>query len=220
MENIDKIIAIVKEELSSSSHDIEHTFRVRSTALKIASHTECADTKIVELAAVLHDIARVKEDTDATRTIDHALLGAEMAREILKKFGYSKEIIDGVCHCISTHRYRGNNLPQTIEAKILSDADKLDAIGAIGVARAFMIAGEYGEPLFKEIDQNKNNLDNIKNGRIKNFGEHSPNIEYEVKLKKIPARLYTDFAKQIAQNRIKFMDEFFTKLNREVEGEE
>ncbi len=222
MENIDKIIAIVKKELSSSSHDIEHTLRVRNTALKIAAHTVGADKTIVELASILHDIARVKEDTDPVRTIDHAVLGAEMASAILKQFGYSSEIIEGVSNCISTHRYRGNNLPKTIEAKILSDADKLDAIGAIGVARAFMIAGEYGEPLFKEIndDSNYDYSNKLENGRIENFGEHSPNIEYEVKLKKIPERLYTDFAKQMVQSRIKYMDGFFSKLEMEVKGEE
>jgi uncharacterized protein len=225
MEKIDDIIQVVKTELASASHDIEHTFRVRKTALKIAEHTENVNKTVLELACILHDIARVREDTDKTHSIDHAILGAEMARNILKDYGYPAEVIEAVSHCISTHRYRGNNLPRTIEAKILSDADKLDAIGAVGVARAFMIAGEYGEPLYKAFNhtyelQANTISDKGKNKRIKNFGEHSPNIEYEVKLKRIPERLYTDFAKQIAKKRIEFMDGFFLELETEVSGEE
>ncbi|MGB9694822.1 MAG: HD domain-containing protein [Caldisericaceae bacterium] len=223
MEKIDEIIEIVKAELASSSHDIEHTFRVRKTALKIAEHTENVNTTVVELACILHDIARVREDTDKTHSIDHAILGAEMAKSILKQFDYPDAVIEAVSHCISSHRYRGDNQPKTMEAKILSDADKLDAIGAIGVGRAFMIAGEYGEPLYKPFekdDETHKDHNSPKNGRIKNFHDHSPNIEYEVKLKKIPERLFTDFAKKMAEERIKFMDNFFAKLQREVEGEE
>jgi uncharacterized protein len=219
MENIIYIKEILQKELSSSSHDLEHTMRVYTLALKIAGTLKGVNIEVIQLAALLHDIARVREDTDETHNIDHAIMGAEMASKILKEIGYEDRLIDHVAHCIRAHRFRGGEEPKTIEAKILSDADKLDAIGAIGVARAFMIAGEYGEPLYKEFDSNQYRDNSSKSGKIKNFKAHSPNIEFEMKLKLIPSRLYTDEAKRIAEERVKVMENFFNRLERDVRGE-
>jgi uncharacterized protein len=219
MEKISYIRESVERELSSSSHDFEHTIRVYNLALKIASTIKGVDLEVLELASLLHDIARVKEDTDKSGAINHAILGAEMASDILRTLGYSEELMNKVSHCIRTHRFRGNEVPQTIEAKILSDADKLDAIGAIGVGRAFMIAGEYGEPLYKTFDYEQYDTNTLNNGRIKEFREHSPNIEFDIKLKRIPDRLYTEEAKKIANGRIKIMENFFERLEKEIRGE-
>ena len=220
MEKMAYIKKTLEKELSSSSHNLEHTMRVHNLALKIASTIEGVDLEVLELASLLHDIARVKEDTNETNDIDHAILGAGMASDILRTLGYSEELIKKVSHCIRTHRFRGNELPETIEAKILSDADKLDAIGAVGVGRAFMIAGEYGEPLYKEFNLNEYGMNTLKNGKIKNFRDHSPNIEFEIKLRHIPERLYTDEAKRIAEERVRVMEDFFNRLEHEVRGEE
>ena len=210
----ERLIKIVQQELNSSSHDFDHTMRVFKLALKIAAHYKDVNTDVLEAACILHDIARVKEDTDPTRTIDHAELGAEMSKTILKDMGYDDEFIENVASAIRSHRFRGKYKPETIEAKILSDADKLDAIGAIGIGRAFMIAGEYGEKLYIDIDEEV-----VRDAeRIKDFNEHSPNLEYLVKLRKIEERLYTDEAKRIAKERIQFMDEFFDRLRKEVRG--
>ncbi len=222
--NIQKVISRVKSELSSSAHDLEHTFRVLKLARRIASHESGVDIEVIELAAILHDIARVKEDNDITGKIDHAILGSEMSKEILEELGYPDETVKKVCDAIKTHRFRGKNIPETIEAKILFDADKLDAIGAVGIARAYMIAGEMGEPLYREIHdletyKKENLVDGELTGRIKDISRHSVNIEYETKFKKIPERLFTDTAKKIAKERLKFMDKFFEQLRREVEGE-
>ncbi|BAL80826.1 HD domain-containing protein [Caldisericum exile] len=209
------LIEIVKKELNSSSHDFDHTLRVLNLALKIVEHYPEVDLEVLKVSCILHDIARVREDADPTHTIDHAELGAEMSKEILKSLGYKDDFISKVSHAIRAHRFRGKILPETIEAKILSDADKLDAIGAIGVARAFIIAGEYGERLYVEVNE-----DNFKEAkRINNFKEHSPNIEYLVKLRYIKDRLYTDYAKEIAEDRLRYMEEFFERLKREVRGE-
>ncbi len=221
---ISEIIEIVKKELSSSAHDLEHTFRVLKLAKRIAEKEGKVNMEVIELAALLHDIARVKEDSDKTGNTDHAVLGAEMARKILSDLGYPNEIVDAVCHAIRTHRFRGENVPETIEAKILFDADKLDAIGAVGIARAYMIAGERGEPLYREVSDldayKKENLVGGKlNGRIKDISKHSVNIEYETKFKKIPDRLFTETARKIAKDRLEFMAQYFGRLKKEIEGE-
>lgn len=221
---ISEIIEIVKKELSSSAHDLEHTFRVLKLAKKIAEKEGKVNMEVIELAALLHDIARVKEDSDKTGNTDHAVLGAEMARKILSDLGYPNETVDAVCHAIRTHRFRGENVPETIEAKILFDADKLDAIGAVGIARAYMIAGERGEPLYMEASDldayKKENLVGGKlNGRIKDISKHSVNIEYETKFKKIPDRLFTETARKIAKDRLEFMAQYFGRLKKEIEGE-
>ncbi len=221
---ISEIIEIVKKELSSSAHDLEHTFRVLKLAKRIAEKEGKVNMEVIELAALLHDIARVKEDSDKTGNTDHAVLGAEMARKILSDLGYPNETVDAVCHAIRTHRFRGENVPETIEAKILFDADKLDAIGAVGIARAYMIAGERGEPLYREVSDldayKKENLVGGKlNGRIKDISKHSVNIEYETKFKKIPDRLFTETARKIAKDRLEFMAQYFGRLKKEIEGE-
>ncbi len=221
----EEIKKIMEKELSSSAHDTEHTFRVLHLAKKIAKNEGKADMEVIELAALLHDIARVKEDSDKTGNTDHALLGAEMAEKILKRFGYPESKIHVVSDAIRTHRFRGENIPQTLEAKILFDADKLDAIGAVGIARAFMVAGEKGEPLYREVPdldsyKKENLVGGTLNGRIKDISKHSVNIEYETKFKKIPDRLFTDTAKKIARKRLTFMEEFFERLKEEIEGEE
>lgn len=221
---ISEIIEIVKKELSSSAHDLEHTFRVLKLAKRIAEKEGKVNMEVIELAALLHDIARVKEDSDKTGNTDHAVLGAEMARKILSDLGYPNETVDAVCHAIRTHRFRGENVPETIEAKILFDADKLDAIGAVGIARAYMIAGERGELLYREVSNldayKKENLMGGKpNGRIKDISKHSVNMEYETKFKKIPDRLFTETARKIAKDRLEFMAQYFGRLKKEIEGE-
>ena len=223
MDKFKKLEEIVQKELSSSAHDIDHTYRVMNLAREIAKY-ENANMEVVRIAALLHDIARVREDNDKTGNTDHAKLGAKMAEQILKDFGYPKNIIENVVHCIKTHRFRGKDIPQTLEAKILFDADKLDAIGAIGIARAYMIAGERGEVLYREITNiekyKKSNLTGGKlDGRIKDISKHSVNIEYETKFKRIPERLFTKRAKEIAKERLGFMDTFFDRLKREVASE-
>ncbi|PIU68183.1 hypothetical protein COS81_04905 [candidate division WWE3 bacterium CG06_land_8_20_14_3_00_42_16] len=124
---------------------------IYNMCLHLAKDESEVDLDILKTSALLHDIARAKEDKDDSGNIDHAILGAEMAENILKDFGYSNDKIEAVKHCIITHRFRSGNEPKIKEAKILFDADKLDVIGSIGIARSFMIAGQYGEKMFIRI---------------------------------------------------------------------
>ncbi len=108
-----------------------------------------------------------------------------------------------------------------MEAKILFDTDKLDIIGAIGIARSYMIAGQYNERIYSDISINdyvQNNLvGGIPKGRIKDLTKIAPNIEFETKFKHIPNRLYTKKARKMAKKKIGFMKDFFRILKGELE---
>ena len=214
-----KIIEIVKDKLSCSAHNLDHVVRVYNLCMLIAKSEKDVDLEILIPAVWLHDIARVVESNDKTGDIDHAILGSEIGEDILRVLLFEEEKIQRIKHCISTHRFRTGAEPSTIEAKILFDADKLDAIGACGIARTFMLSGQFGQSL--EINESVNDylkINSVENGRLKDVSKHTPLIEYEVKLKKIPDRLYTNKAKEIGKERLKFMDEYFNRLKLEMEG--
>lgn len=216
---IEKIIKRMERELSCSAHNIDHVMRVYNTCKVIASTESNVEMGILEPAALLHDIARVIESNDKSGNIDHASLGADMAEEVLNEIEYPKEFIDPIRHCIETHRFRSDNDPKTIEAKILFDADKLDVIGSIGIARTFMLAGQFKQRITTNISNSYIRDNTVDNGRIKDVSKHSPLMEYEYKFKKIPDKLYTEKGKQIGRERLDFMKRYFDRLNLEVSGE-
>ena len=182
---------------NDAAHDFDHVLRVLANALRIAE-SETADREVLQVAVLLHDIARA----DQARTgRDHALEGARRARKILQ--AAPPTFIEAVCHAIETHRFRVDNPPQTPEAKILYDADKLDAIGAVGVARVFAVAGGHQDRLWAEDDE----------------GDHTPLQEYRLKLVKLKDHLLTDAARHIAEERHRFMTQFFERMAAEVAGE-
>ncbi len=165
-------------------HQDDHVDRVLRLALYMAEK-EGGDRRVIWTAAKLHDICRDEGD--------HALKGAEKARKILKDMGYDDSFIEKVCHCIESHSFSGNIKPKTLEAKILSDADKLDAIGAVGVARAFMFSGEKGRDV------------------------ESTLRHFEEKLFRLRDLLYTQTARRIADERYKFMEDFYRRIKKEIE---
>lgn len=216
-----KIIEIVKNKLTCSAHNLDHVFRVYNMCRLLAKYEKNVDLEVLIIAALLHDIARVEESSDKTGEIDHAILGSEIAENRLIDLNYEKEKIEKIKHCIVTHRFRTGNEPKTIEAKILFDADKLDVIGASGIARTFMLAGQFGQRLI--VDESIDDylkINTVENGRLKEVSKHTPFIEYEVKFKKIPDKLYTKKAIEIGKERLKFMDEYFSKLKSEIKGVE
>jgi uncharacterized protein len=133
-----------------------------------------------------------------------------MAGKILKAHGIKKETMESVVHCIRTHRFRKRAVPISKEAKILFDADKLDSIGAVGIGRAFLFAGEVGARLHnKDVNLRK----------TKPYTkEDTAYREYLIKLRKIKDRIFTKEGKRIARERHRFMVEFFERLNRETDG--
>jgi len=184
------------------AHDFDHVLRV----LRLAEHIgrrEGADMIILRTACLLHDVARAEQSRTG---ICHAQRGAERAREILA--GHPPAVVDAIAHAIAAHRFRGDVQPQTLEAMILSDADKLDAIGAIGVARAFAFAGEQGQPLWTPLGA----------ARVGDHGAHTPVHEYLEKLSHLRERMFTRTAKALAEERHAFMERFFVELDEEVRG--
>ena len=192
-------------EGADAIHDFDHVLRVLALAERLAQ-AEGADLEIVRTATLLHDMARGQGDRMAT---DHAQAGAEAARQILA--GQPPEKVEAVAHAIAAHRFRGGPVPQSLEAKVLHDADKLDAIGAIGVARAFAFGGHEGQRLWAEVPP----------GYQENMGtrhEHTPVHEYHLKLVRIKDRLLTASARQLAEGRHAFMVTYFSQLEHEVRG--
>lgn len=190
------------------SHDWDHTERVYRLCLRIG-RKEKADLDVLKLAALLHDIGREEEDLSNGRTC-HADRGAALAGKILKKHGIEAEQAARVVRCIKTHRYRGRLVPDSLEAKILFDADKLDSIGAVGIGRAFQFAGEVGARLHDP---------GIKIRQTEPYTrEDTAYREFLVKLRQIKGRMFTAEGKWIARERHRFMTEFFRRLNKETRG--
>jgi len=195
---------------ADSAHAFDHVLRVLALAERLA-RAEGADAEIVRAAALLHDLTRAEED--AGRDADHAISSAARAREILHARGVAPARIEAVAHAIAAHRFRGTLTPQTLEAQILFDADKLDSIGAIGVARAYAVAGALNQRLWSEVAPDASAT------RAQHNAQHTPVAEFVVKLSKVRERLFTATARQIAEERHAFMVEFFARLEREVRGE-
>ena len=200
-------------EGASGCHDWKHVERVRSLALRIAKE-EKADREVVEAAVFLHDIGR-KEEMESRGAICHAEKGAIMARDILEKLGIDQVSIEAIVYGVRSHRYRKGNIPETLEAKVLFDADKLDSIGAIGIARDFLFAGNAGSGNL--YTGNERRL--AKTGKDYSYTqEDSAILEYEVKLKFVAGKMLTKTGKKIARDRHLYMRRFFDRFWKEVEG--
>jgi uncharacterized protein len=213
------LLEIIENKIDHTAHDLDHLIRVYQLSLVIAKNESDIDWEVLIPAVFLHDIARKIEDNDSTGLVDHALLGASMAEEILKNLHYESPRIEKIKHCIASHRFRGALPPQTKEAQILYDADKLDVLGAVGIARSFMLVGIHGERIFRDISLEDYKKENVGlNGKIKDLSKHASNLEYELKLKKIPQKLFTPQAKEIARQRLEVMRNFFEILECEIKG--
>lgn len=218
-----KIKEIVEKEENCTDvgHNMEHTMRVYNMAVHLAKG-ENVNLEVIKLAALLHDIGGQKEIQDKSGKTDHAVVGAQMAKSILEDLGFSTGKINHICDCIISHRYKTENRPKTKEAKILFDADKLDAIGAIGIARAFVWVGNNRAKIYYKPDNLdkyiKENLSGKTNGRIQDKSKHSFQIEYETKIKFLVKKLYTKKAKEIGKKRTKYFKAFLDHLEKEVKG--
>jgi len=208
------LVSRIKEEArvffqsARGSHDWDHTERVYRLCLRIG-RKEKADLGVLRLATLLHDIGREEEDRSDGK-ICHGRSGAALAKGVLERHGLDRASVRAVVHCIRTHRFRKRARPKTLEAKILFDADKLDSIGAVGVGRAFLFAGEVGARLHdKAIDVRK----------TKPYTrEDTAYREYLVKLGRVKDRMTTREGKRIAAERHRFMAAFFDRLNKETDG--
>ncbi len=190
------------------SHNWDHTLRVRRLCERIGA-AEAVDMDVLLVSAYLHDIARSHQD-DSNGAVCHAEKGAQLAAAIVNKLPLTAGQKDNILHCIRSHRFRGSHKPRTPEARVLFDADKLDAIGAVGVARAFLFAGEVGARLHRE----DANIEATRPYTIDDTGYR----EYKIKLCKIKDRILTRAGQKLAADRHIIMEEFFNRFREEYEG--
>lgn len=190
-----------------SSHDWYHTLRVRKTALYIADK-EGADRITVEIAALLHDVGRLESERIGG---SHSDISASIAQQILAGSTniLGQDRIENIISSIKSHSYRAGKTPETLEGKVLSDADRIDALGTVGIARVFAYAGRYNQPLHPTtwISSELNNLPP---------GIETPYDEYINKLKKLPPMMYTATGKDIALSRFEAMQKFFEEYEKEI----
>ena len=201
------------------AHGKSHIERVLRTAVEIGKR-EGADLAIIELSAILHDIFANEEKRSNVEGFRHEIEASKEAKNILKNLGFTDRTVDAVCHCIESHRKRtGRVQPQTVEAKCLFDADKLDCIGAIGIVRSAFMSLEQGQEFYKQEDIETYKRRNIRpDGTVIDFAQHSSNLEYELSLKEVAKRMYTETGKRLARERAVFMDEFYSRLGKELKG--
>lgn len=193
-------------------HDFEHVMRVYRMAERLAQE-EGADLDIVRAAALLHDADGSAPGSETRATHHHR--SADFARQVLLEEGWSDERIAAVQHCIRAHRFRRDGeAPQTLEARILFDADKLDVLGAIGVARAVAYATLNHQPFYTQPSQRF-----IESGEKEPGEPHSTYHEYLFKLRKIKDLLYTKTARDLAVERDEYLATFFRQLAAELAGE-
>ncbi len=194
-------------------HNFDHILRVYNMAVRLAK-AEGADLEIVRAAALLHD-SQGSDPTSASGRLEHHQASAKFAAAVLTEKGWEQERIEAVQHCILAHRFRNPaEKPNTLEAKIIFDADKLDALGAIGAARVLAYAALAGTPFYE-----KPSMQFLETGKETEGETHSAYHEHLFKLRKLPERMNTPSACIIADERLHYLDEFFERMIAEWQGE-
>jgi len=210
---INKTILFVKQKLENAEggHDWFHIERVFKNSVSISDNEVC-DVTVVKLGALLHDIADSKfHDGDET-------IGPKMAREFLESENVDEATINHVIAIIENISFKGGNVPKqfsSIELDIVQDADRLDAIGAIGIARTFNYGGFKNRPLY-----NPKIAPNLRMSKEEYKNSEAPTLNhfYE-KLLLLKDKMNTETAKQIAQERHIFMEKFLSQFYAEWGGE-
>ncbi len=191
-------------------HGFDHVLRVMRSAEEIGAELG-ADLEILRAAALLHDAAGADPREDRAQ---HENASAEFAQKVLREEGWSEERIQAATDCIVSHRYRGRQRPESLEAQILFDADKLDVVGAFGVARTIGYAIQAGEPIFAEPSEKF-----LASGETEPGEPHSAYHEYLFKLRNVKDRLHTDPARRLAGEREQVLVSFFEQLAAEAHGD-
>ena len=193
--------------MEDSAHGKDHIYRVLYQALEIAKTEENVDYDVLITACLLHDVGRKEQFADPK--VCHAMAGAEKAYKFLTENGFDTEFAEKIRHCIQAHRYREINQPQTLEAKILFDADKLDVVGAMGIARTLLYKGKMEEPLYS-LKPDGSVSDGTGDTELSFFQE------YKYKLEGLYSKFYTKKAAELAKERQAAAVEFYNSLYKEV----
>ena len=196
---------IIKIMDNDPAHDFDHVMRVYTNAKKIVKK-EKADEKLVLSAALLHDI--VSYPKSSTRSKFSSIDSAKKSKIILKKYGFSEKEITIVSDAIKDHSFSQNKVPETLEGKILQDADRLDALGAIGIARVFATSGSLNRSFYNIDDPfcTKRNPDDDL-WAVDHFFN---------KLLKLESLMNTRSGKIEAKKRTNVLQEFLKQLKNEI----
>ncbi len=182
--------AYMLSQMDDAAHDREHITRVLYNALDIAATEENVDTDVLIAACLLHDVGRREQFADPA--VCHARVGAGKAYRFLRENGFPEDFAARVRDAVRTHRFRADDPPRTLEAKILFDADKLDAVGLMGIARTLSYKGQVGDALY---EPGPDGLPSDGAGdRTNTFFN-----EYKIKLEKLYDRFYTQRGRELAE---------------------
>jgi uncharacterized protein len=204
----DKIKKKVKRVLEGQdpAHDFHHIMRVYKNA-KLIGRREGSNMEILLPAALLHDlVVYSKGSPKSSKSSDES---ADLAENILQSYGYPQDQINQICYCIRAHSYSKRLVPASLEGRILQDADRLDALGAIGIARTFSVGGSENRT-FYNVDDPFCRTNRALNDKLWTL-DH-----FQLKLLKLEDFMHTRTAKKIARERTRFMGLFFMQLRREI----
>ena len=190
---------------SDPSHDFLHIRRVVGMALKLARE-EGADVNVVLPAAYFHDFVNVPKDSPLRKKASG--LSAEAAAEYLGSAGYPGQYLEGIRHAIAAHSFSAGIPAETIEAKVVQDADRLDSLGAVGIARCFTTSALLGRPYYHEEEL-------FPGPRAADDRAYAVD-HFFVKLFRVAEMLQTASARAEGQRRVTFMHEYLKQLQSEV----
>lgn len=196
-----RLIAIAAEEnQNDGAHDINHLNRVWKTAQQLLTDYPQADAMVVLAACYLHDLVNLpKNHPDRAHA---SRLAAQRACEKLTEAGFPTDKLQSVTHAIEAHSFSAAITPTTIEAKIVQDADRLDALGAVGLARLFYTAGRMESALAHPTDAS---------GMQRDLNDRVYALDHiEVKLATLPATMQTEAGRALGEERLEWLREFRT----------
>ena len=195
--------------MRDSAHDKQHVYRVLYYALDIAQTEKNVDYDVLICACLLHDIGRMEQFENPA--LCHAKVGAEKAYHFLIENHFGEDFAQKVAECIRTHRYRSDDPPQSMEAKILFDADKMDVTGVMGIARTLIYKGRVSEPLYSVLEDGS--VSDGNNDTLPSFFQ-----DYQYKLRDVYSHFYTNKGTMMAKERQQAAEEFYDHIFSEVKS--
>lgn len=190
-----------------AAHDIAHVQRVVLTSRRLASE-EGARLEVVIPAAWLHDCVTVPKDSPLRKRASG--MAAEKAVNLLREWGVEEGLLPDIAHAIEAHSFSAGIPPRTLEARVVQDADRLDALGAVGLARCLMLSGEMGQRLYGPADPFCR--DRTPDDRV------SAVDHFHTKLLSLGATMHTESARREAEVRTRFLEAFLDRLREEIPG--
>ena len=204
------------EGCQDASHDFDHIVRVMALADTIRAH-EGGEATIIWAAVAFHDLGQERERQHGG---DHALISADMAGNALAGTLFPQTAIPAVQQAIRQHRMTGGRIPETLEGRVLYDADKIDCLGAIGIGRLYTITGRYNQKIYTPLPTDIiEPVDPLTLRTLRRRPDYSPSIEFQLLFGDLPQHMTTRTGQVLAQERFDYMKDFFHRLKLEVEGD-